>query len=241
MLYDKNYIEILINFIFTMKKMILLGAAVAMIFSSCNTGSQSLKTEADTLAYAMGVMSIGPFVKANDSTLNVNVLAAGISDFMAGKQKISNEDLDAFLKEYYTVKVPARAKEANAKFMEEVAAGNPNAKKTESGILYEIIAQGEGNPAVTDNVKVLYKGTLKNGKEFDNSYATNDTIEFALNRVIPGWAEGIQLIGKGGKIKLWIPSELGYGEMGAAPAIGPNEPLVFEVDLIDFTPAPVAE
>ncbi len=83
----------------------------------------------------------------------------------------------------------------------------------------------------------MYKGMLKDGKEFDSSYAEGrDTAEFPLNGVIKGWGEGLKLIGEGGKIKLWIPTELAYGQYPRGGMIGPNEPLVFEVELFKVTP-----
>ena len=82
---------------------------------------------------------------------------------------------------------------------------------------------------------------MKTGKIFDSSKQRGDTIEFAVNGVIKGWGEGLQLVGKGGKINLWIPAELAYGEQGAGGAIGPNEALAFEVELIDVMPAATEE
>lgn len=117
-----------------------------------------------------------------------------------------------------------------------------NAKKdgvqtTESGLQYQIITKGNGegkSPAATDKVKVHYQGTLTNGTEFDSSYSRGEPIEFPLNRVIPGWTEGVQLMSEGDKYRFFIPPALGYGERGTPGGpIGPNEALVFEVELIE--------
>ena len=83
-------------------------------------------------------------------------------------------------------------------------------------------------------MKVDYEGKLRTGKVFDSSYARGEAIEFPLNGVIPGWTEGVQLIGKGGQITLWIPAELAYGQRGAGSDIGPNEALEFKVELYDI-------
>ena len=132
-------------------------------------------------------------------------------------------------------------------------------KKTESGLLYKVTEMGDTTMMAKDPrdvVKVHYTGRTREGKVFDtskfanrpkeqqeilkkqrpDSYDKDEPVEFPLNRVIPGWTEGLQLVGKGGKITLWIPSDLAYGQRGAGRDIGPNEALEFEVELIDVTP-----
>ncbi|MEM8594769.1 MAG: FKBP-type peptidyl-prolyl cis-trans isomerase [Pseudomonadota bacterium] len=106
---------------------------------------------------------------------------------------------------------------------------------TDSGLQYKVVKEGDGKrPNLTDTVEVHYKGTLIDGTEFDSSYSRNSTISFPLNRVIQGWQEGLQLMSKGSHYELFIPSELGYGARGAGPAIGPDEALIFTVELIDI-------
>lgn len=113
-------------------------------------------------------------------------------------------------------------------------ATKPGVQQTASGLQYIIEKAGEGNaPKPTDTVKVNYRGTLIDGTEFDSSYKRNEPIEFPLNAVIKGWTEGLQLIKPGGKIKLFIPSNLAYGPRGAGGVIGPDETLIFEVELLD--------
>ncbi len=105
---------------------------------------------------------------------------------------------------------------------------------TASGLQYEVVTKGSGtkNPAATDKVTVHYKGTTIDGKEFDSSYGRGEPITFGLNQVIPGWTEGVQLMTEGAKYRFYIPSDLAYGEAGAGGAIGPNETLIFDVELI---------
>ena len=110
-----------------------------------------------------------------------------------------------------------------------------NVKQTASGLQYIIERPGsDEKPSATDRVEVHYSGKLVDGTEFDSSYKRNEPIVFGLNQVIPGWTEGLQLIGKGGKVKLFIPSKLGYGERGAGGVIPPNATLVFDVELLDI-------
>lgn len=108
---------------------------------------------------------------------------------------------------------------------------------TASGLRYMVIKKGEGEkPLKTDAVKVHYTGTLPNGTVFDSSVERGEPIVFPLNGVIPGWTEGLQLMQEGGKTVFYIPSALAYGPNGAGPQIGPNQDLVFEVELIKVNP-----
>jgi FKBP-type peptidyl-prolyl cis-trans isomerase FkpA len=124
-------------------------------------------------------------------------------------------------------------KAAGEKFLAENGK-KPTVKTTASGLQYEVLTEGKGatHPTATDNVTVHYKGTLLNGTEFDSSYSRNEPTSFPLNAVIPGWTEGVQLMTEGSKYKFYIPSALAYGENGAGGKIGPNEALVFEVELL---------
>ena len=108
-------------------------------------------------------------------------------------------------------------------------------KTTQSGLKYRVLRKSAGpKPKAANTVIVHYRGWLEGGKEFDSSYKRNDPAEFQLNRVIDGWTEGIQLVGKGGMIELEIPSKLGYGARGFPGAIPPNAKLHFLVELIDI-------
>ena len=107
------------------------------------------------------------------------------------------------------------------------------AKVTASGLVYRSLKDGTGSsPAATDRVKVHYKGTFPDGKEFDSSYKRNEPTEFPLNGVIPCWTEGVQLMKTGGKAKLTCPSAIAYGARGAGGVIPPNATLVFEIELL---------
>lgn len=115
----------------------------------------------------------------------------------------------------------------------DAAAKEPGAVVTPSGLVFRSLKDGSGAaPGAADTVKVHYKGTFPDGKEFDSSYARGTPIEFPLNRVIPCWTEGVQRIKVGGKARLTCPSSIAYGPRGAGGVIPPNATLVFEVELL---------
>ena len=124
------------------------------------------------------------------------------------------------------------AAERGEKFLKENAT-KEGVKTTASGLQYKITKEGTGStPKASNTVVVHYKGTTIDGKEFDSSYKRNEPTEFPLGAVIPGWTEGLQLVKEGGKATLYIPSKLAYGSRGAGGVIGPDETLIFEVELI---------
>lgn len=149
----------------------------------------------------------------------------------------------------YQAKAAAAGKAEAAKFFEEVkqeegikSVAVTNHVGQTAQLYYKIIKEGKGDfPKATDTVKVHYTGTLVDGTKFDSSVDRNEPAEFPLNQVIPGWTEGLQHVNKGGKIKLYVPSDLGYGEQGSPPVIPPNASLIFEVELLEINPVAPAE
>ncbi len=122
--------------------------------------------------------------------------------------------------------------------MEQVEPKEPKAAaevQTSSGLKYQVLAEGSGgSPQLSSQVTVHYRGTLENGKEFDNSYRRKEPATFPVNGVIPGWTEALLLMKVGDKWKLTIPPELGYGSSGAGGVIPPNATLIFEVELLEI-------
>lgn len=219
-----------------MKKVIIMMVALAAVFTSCNSGYKALKTELDSVSYGIGY-DLGLFINQRnvvmEGTIDYDQVINAILDLRDGKEKMGEEEIYAYLNEYFSVRMPAKKLEAEAEYLAEIEKSK-NVQKTESGLLYEVLAAGNDvKPSIEDVVRVTYEGKLKDGTIFDSSYQRGDTVEFPLNGVIDGWGEGLQLVGEGGKIHLWIPSELGYGMNGAGQQIGPNEPLFFEVNLIE--------
>jgi FKBP-type peptidyl-prolyl cis-trans isomerase len=220
-----------------MKNLIIMAVAVcAVSFGSCQTSKNPKNfTTLDSLSYAAGVQ-FGTSFRSQDSTLNGAVMGAALRDAFEGKTMMTLEEANTFIQEWFTVRKPAEDKAKNQAWFDKVKAENPNIQTTASGILYEIIAQGDqAVKAVNDadQVMVNYRGTLQDGFEFDK----NDSITFPLNRVIPGWTEGMKLVGKGGEVVLWIPSEMAYGPQ-TRQGIPANSALKFDVKLLDVIPAP---
>ena len=184
-------------------------------------------------------------------------LVTAINEVHNGKGRIDEDFAMEYTRNYFTVVIPNKNRKESEEWLAKVEK-QKGVKKTESGLLYKIENAGDENvKAINDGdvVKVLYTGRTKDGKVFDsNRWAdmpaerqemikayqpdqaeVDNPIEFPLNRVIKGWTEGMKLVGKGGKITLWIPSDLAYGERGAGQDIGPNEALFFEVELLEVT------
>ena len=174
-------------------------------------------------------------------------IVRGFSAAAAGKEvPFSMEQADPIIREFMQKKgqefmekqraelqkQAAENKVAAEKFFNELKS-NPNVKATSSGLMYEVITEGTGeSPKPADTVVVNYKGMLTDGSSFDAS-APGNPAEFVLEQVIPGWVEGLQLMKKGGKAKLYIPSDLAYGDEGRPGSIPPAAPLIFEVELVD--------
>lgn len=183
---------------------------------------------------------LGTNLRSSNIPMQTVWFVKGLNDVAASQATITNDKAMELIQTYFTVTLPNQNAEASRKWLAQIEKQN-GVKKTESGLLYRIDRAGDETlkPTATDIVKVDYEGKLRTGKVFDSSYERGEAIEFPLNGVIPGWTEGVQLVGKGGQITLWIPSQLAYGERGAGGDIGPNEALEFKVELHEIK-APAA-
>lgn len=222
-----------------MKKQIMVGlCALAVLFSaSCEkkTGDQAKK--ANDASYAFG-MALGTSIKETGVKVDYSKLLKGIKDVMEGKDtEITIEEASMNIQAAINEAQAAVAQENTKKEQEFLATNGKKAgiKTTESGLQYEVLQEGSGaTPKATDTVRVHYVGTLLDGTKFDSSIDRGEPIEFPLNGVIQGWTEGLQLMKVGGKNRMYIPSDLAYGESGAGGVIAPYSTLIFEVELLDI-------
>ncbi|MGH6962218.1 MAG: FKBP-type peptidyl-prolyl cis-trans isomerase [Dongiaceae bacterium] len=232
----------------------ILAVALAVGFlAACDKGrgTAAVDTEAQKFGYAIGV-DIGKSLAPVKDDVDIDALIAGLEETLAGKEPRLDDEAREKIKTEVSRKLQekqmqertakaAAAKTAGETFLAENGK-REGVKTTASGLQYEIVTEGTGaSPKATDKVTVHYKGTLIDGTEFDSSYSRGQPVTFPLGNVIPGWTEGLQLVKAGGKAKLYIPSSLAYGERGAGAKIGPNEALVFEIELVAIEKAEAAK
>jgi len=231
----------------SLMKAILYAALVASVFGCQNTNQQSTtaepKTDKEKTSYAIGANMAQSITDISDE-IDLPMLQKGLSDQIQEKELlVSNEEAQPLL-QALTEKLMAKKKEelakAEQKNIEEGQAYLKNNKlkegvvTTESGLQYKVLKEGEGkSPEKSDRTRVHYKGTKLDGTVFDSSYERGSPATFQVDQVIKGWTEGLQLMKEGSKYNLFIPANLAYGERGAGQQIGPNEVLIFEVELLE--------
>ena len=182
-------------------------------------------------------MALGQQLRAMGVTdINKEDFDEAVHAAFDGKEtKLSLEDANKIIQEYLqelTEKKAAEIKAVGQKFLEENKK-NANVKETASGLQYVVEKEGTGaQPSATDEVTVHYTGKLLDGTVFDSSVNRGEPATFPLNRVIPGWTEGVQLMKEGAKYTFFIPSDLAYGPQGVPNAIPPHSTLIFDVELI---------
>ena len=229
----------------------ILSTLVALILSlsllSCSSGEKSaskkaLKSDSERFGYALG-MDIGNSLKEMQADIDLPSLMAGLRDTFEGTKALLTPEEAAEVGKEFSKKMQEKQAEKNKNLAEKnreegEAFLTENKKKegvvtTESGLQVMLLEEGDGpKPKATDQVKVHYQGTLLDGTEFDSSYKRGQPVTFPVNGVIAGWTEALQLMKVGSKVRLFIPSDLAYGERGAGQRIGPNATLIFEVELL---------
>jgi FKBP-type peptidyl-prolyl cis-trans isomerase FklB len=191
----------------------------------------------DKLSYSLGV-NIGEGMKQQGFGIkDFESFTKGIKDVFAKSIELSPDEMNKLLNDEFQrvqTEVVEAQKSAGIEFLAE------NAKRegvivTESGLQYEILKEGDGPiPTLSDSVTTHYHGTLPDGKVFDSSVQRNEPATFPVSGVIKGWTEALQLMKTGSKYKLYVPSDLAYGERGAGGDIGPHQTLIFEVELLSI-------
>ena len=223
-------------------KQVPVVAMGALLLVGCGQEKEvKLENYVDQASYGVG-LNIGESLGRDQVELNVDAIAAGISDALSGAEKRIDQEVlqTAFekIREEQTRKQAALSDSA-AKEGEDFLAENSKkdgVKTLESGLQYQVITaatDGGAKPLATDTVSVHYHGTLSDGSVFDSSVERGTPAEFPVNRVIAGWTEALQLMAVGDKWKLFIPANLAYGAQSPSPKIPANSALVFEVELLD--------
>lgn len=201
------------------------------------TEAQLLETFGWFIGKRIGLSDLGFTPEQTNSIVKGLLIASGGKESPYDLQKIGPE-MDKFMQEkqqQYMAKQKQQGQADTEKFFKELK-DKKGVVTLPSGLAYEIVQPGTGPyPKPTEIVRVHYTGTLINGNKFDSSLDRGEPAEFPLNEVIPGWTEGIQKINKGGKIKLYIPANLAYGD-DQKPGIPPNSTLLFDVELLDIKP-----
>lgn len=221
---------------------IIAASAAVLALSSCagtyQKGDRMPETttaQIDTISYALG-MYYGKMVTSSPfGELNLNQMKKGFKDVLNEEETMLEEQDIVMLIQSYLRDRMAYESERSLEEGEKFLAANKEKEgvvETESGLQYKIEVEGAGiSPEETDTVEVNYEGRLIDGTVFDSSYDRGESVKFSLNRVIKGWTEGLTYAKEGGKIQLYIPAELGYGQRGTGPIPG-NSTLIFDIELV---------
>jgi len=202
-----------------------------------------LESDKEKLSYIFGIQ-VGQNMKAEGIDLDMDAFSAGVADMFAGKQpQLDQATAEKIIGDFQAEKAKLLAAEMNKKQEVAQAYMAENAKKegvvtTKSGLQYKILKEGDGaSPTEKDKVIAHYKGTLIDGTVFDSSYDRGEPATFPVTGVIQGWQETLLLMKEGGKWEIVVPANLAYGPRGAGQgsSIGPNETLIFEIELVAIT------
>jgi FKBP-type peptidyl-prolyl cis-trans isomerase len=230
----------------------LLKAILCVTLISFIPGCQNTKqksnatvpaTEKEKISYAIGA-NMGQSISEISDEIDLSMLQKGMTDKIQGKELlVSNEEAQTLLMAFSEKLRAKEQEEMSLAAQKNLKAGKAYLEEnktkegvitTESGLQYKVLKEGKGkSPGKSDEIKVHYEGTKLDGTVFDSSYKRGEPVTFQADQVIKGWTEGVQLMKEGGKYKLFIPADLAYGETGAGQQIGPNEVLIFDVELLE--------
>ena len=192
----------------------------------------------DKVSYALGLSIGNNFQNSGINDLQIEDFVKGMKDVLGNQTpELSYDEAKQVINDYF-MELQKEKFEINKKAGEEflnINKGKAGVVTLPSGLQYQVLQKGEGpKPTASDKVKCHYHGTLINGTVFDSSVQRGEPAVFGVSQVIPGWVEALQLMPVGSKWRLFIPSDLAYGEHGAGEAIEPNSALVFDVELLDI-------
>ena len=203
----------------------------------------SLQNQNDSLNYFLG-LNMGYSLEQAPWDVDASLVSSGITQVLTDTSMFNQMTADAVFRQLNVALSEVESKKAETEAIDNLELGasflaengkRDGVKTTESGLQYEVVTEGTGvRPTAESSVSVNYEGTLINGEVFDSSYESGQPVQFPLNGVIPGWTEGLQLMTVGSTYKLYVPSNLGYGERSTGPIPG-NSVLIFKVELLEIT------
>ncbi len=222
--------------------LILIGGSFALAASKKGASSVKLETVQEKVGYSLG-LDIGRNLNRQKIEIDADMFIAGFKTGLSGSESLLNDtQIQEIMMEFQQQLMLKRQTEHTKKLEENTKKSEvflqANAKKEgivtlPSGIQYRVIKNGDGDkPSASDEIIAHYKGTLIDGSVFDSSYDRNEPLKISVSGVIPGWTEILQLMPVGSKWEVVIPAEHAYGAAGAPPVIGPNETLIFEIELL---------
>ena len=227
-----------------MRASLVFVALLGLTFPALAQTAPALDTPEKKTAYAIG-QEIGKSLKSTGMPVDADILTQSLQEALAGTApRLTPEELQQLMMAFQQA---AQAKQqdvkqqagavcaAEGKAFLEANTKKKDVKTLPSGLQYQVEKLGNGpSPIAADQVKVHYRGTLLNGKEFDSSYKRGEPATFGVTQVIKGWTEALQKMRVGAKWKLFIPAELAYGAQGAGADIPPNSALIFDVELLEI-------
>lgn len=223
-----------------MKKYVGCLAALAIFSSgvSCSGGGKKaeLPSEKDSVAYIIG-LNVGYNLQRMDSMLNVEAVCQGIRDVYAGTTRMTPEEAQALYLRYVNVSQPEQIQAYEDQFLEDFRQNNRTYAKTDTGLTYEVLDVGDESQTARNNqdtVSFRYTAKTVADQVVDSSYDRGDTTRMAVGDLMPGLQQSVKLVGKGGRINVWIPARLAYGKDGNEQlGIKPNATLFYEIEVID--------
>ena len=221
-----------------MKKYWLIAAAAFFLLGACSRGNGKveLHNETDSVAYVIG-LNVGYNLQRMDSTLNVEAVCLAIRDVYAQTARMTPEEARAVYLRYVNVSQPEQIRAYEEQFLEDFRKSNRSYAKTDTGLTYEVLEVGDESKTAKsdrDTVSIRFVAKTVDGTVIESSYERKDTTRTAVGALMPGLRQSVKLVGKGGKMNVWIPSQLAYGAEGDEElGVRPNATLFYEIEVLD--------